>query len=664
MRQHFRGGIDNSTPDEPSDSHNESRQRVLEYIRSWTVPIQYCTYCNNTLLLSETSQWCCANGTKLHIPWVTSPEVSQLYRRPRFGDSSRMINSLFTTAILYSSDRGHGLDYHYRAGGGPPAMRISGQMYARFMRPTQDCWFVHDPNYDLSRLTPPMRDAARDFREILRSSNNPLANLEIGLEHGVTESVLTLCVEAEQQTLYTVFVGSGCLPPARQAYRVGSGQFVQEDSPIWELMLYPLFHPDCDLGRVWQRGYTSTANRSMTLLDYLKSVMLHEANYWICHRLAHQHVLDTWARNEQQNARVWRSPAIQNRIRAFVEQTHGRTALFSDKLYLPATVPGSFRYQQRFFHDALYIASKLGNPHLFITMTTNTHWPEARHLLRHSECSRSRLDVIARAYNARRQKLLDLLNTPEFLFPGHLGIEYVVHVTEWQLCGLPHLHLACKLRTSVQMRSIHQQLTVMDACISARYPAERGIDYDLVEHFMTHNNPCRVCLKPNPRTQIPECRFHFPKPVSEFSYIDNKGFPIYKRGIHDTRVVPHNLRLLRELGCHCNVEWTHNCGCIAYLYKYLTKGYDVAGVRISDHRDEIAAFRRSRVMSGGEATYRSLGYNVNYRKPGVILCKFSLPHRGTSTDDAARQYLEGDPDLMHQQIRNTLDRPDIHMYHL
>ena len=117
---------------------------------------------------------------------------------------------------------------------------------------------------------------------------------------------------------------------------------------------------------------------------------------------------------------------------------------------------------------------------------------------------------------------------------------------------------------------------------------------------MVHNDPCVVCLRQNPRTGTRECRFHYPKEPSDNAKIDSKGYPIYRRSERDIRVVPHNIKLLRELSCHCNVEWTFACGCIAYLYKYFSKGCDSAGVKISDYTDEIAAFRRARILTAGD----------------------------------------------------------------
>ena len=410
------------------------------------------------------------------------------------------------------------------------------------------------------------------------------------------------------------------------------------------------------ISETWSQGYTSLKGTRMTLLGYLRSVMLHEPNYWKSGRLAHQHVLDSWCRNEQMLVKVWRSPRVQLRIRAFVSRIYGSATLSNTKVYLPASVPGSFRYQQRFFHDTLYIASRLGNPHLFITMTANPHWPEIRNALRPGESVNDRLDVIARAFSGRVKKLMALLETSDFLFPGHSGVLYVVYVTEWQMCGLPHMHMALALKSRFPIESLQDQLRIMDQVISARYPTERGLEYDLVETFMTHNNPCKVCLREEKHTKQKICRFRFPKSVNDFSRIDAKGFPLYRRTQADVRIVPHCIKLLLELGCHCNVEWTYSCGCIAYLYKYFTKGVDSAGIKISDYQDEIAAFKRARFMTAGEACYRTFGFKVNFRDPAVTLCKFSLPVRKVAAvDEAARQYMAGEPDALYEEMMDPDD---------
>ena len=661
MAQRFRRNLDDIPTRNYEDLHDMCRQRVILYLHASHVVIRPCTFCRQILMAHEQDSWCCERNRRKHFLWpAVTPNLQTIMNKPSWSANARMVNSLFTNVVIYSGDKGAGFTYH--VGSGPPSLRISGQMHARWMRTTETCWFVHDAQYHdtFLKLSHEFKGVVRQIRVILLQSMNPFANIahlpSPGNKSQVNDGYIALGMESDARHLFCVYVGPGSLPPARTLYHIGSRCIVDEEDPLWELMSYIMFHPVPNVSHTWRPGYKSIDGTRMTLLGYLRSVMLNEPNYWKSGKLAHQHVLDTWCRNEQRLIKVWRSPAVQDRIRAFVARIYGSATLSNSKIFLPASVPGSFRYQQRFFHDTLYIASRLGNPHLFITMTANTHWPEVRAALRPGETANDRLDVIARAFVGRRQKLIQLLDTKDFLFPGHEGILYIVYVTEWQLCGLPHLHMAVALRASVPLDTFQDQLRIMDHVISARYPAERGLAYDMVESFMTHNDPCKVCLRDNPHTHRKQCRFRFPKAVNEFSRIDAKGFPIYRRTQADVRIIPHCVKLLLELGCHTNVEWTYQCGCIAYLYKYFTKGVDSSGVKISDYQDEIAAFKRARLMTAGEACYRTLGFRVNYRDPSVILCKFCLPSRKTPgqgvVDEPARQYMAGEPDALHEELHD------------
>ena len=89
----------------------------------------------------------------------------------------------------------------------------------------------------------------------------------------------------------------------------------------------------------------------------------------------------------------------------------------------------------------------------------------------------------------------------------------------------------------------------------------------------------------------------FPKKRERYARIDAKGFPLYRRTSTDQWVVPHIPQLLLDIMCHINVEWTLHSGSIAYLYKYINKGVESLGLRICDAHDEIAAFRKARVLS-------------------------------------------------------------------
>ena len=191
------------------------------------------------------------------------------------------------------------------------------------------------------------------------------------------------------------------------------------------------------------------------------------------------------------------------------------------------------------------------------------------------------------------------------------------------------------------MHTQRQQLLLMDTLISASLPPPGTDLHAVVRTFMMHGNPCTACLRKK-RGSEERCRFYFPKKENPHARIDAKGYPIYRRTSSDQWVVSHIPQLLLDLMFHINVEWTLHSGSIAYLYKYINKGVESSGVRISDAHDEIAAFRKARVLSVSEACYRSMGFVINSRRPNVITCRISLTpntscetnvnHSATNTD--------------------------------
>ena len=72
---------------------------------------------------------------------------------------------------------------------------------------------------------------------------------------------------------------------------------------------------------------------------------------------------------------------------------------------------------------------------------------------------------------------------------------------------------------------------------------------------------------------------------------------------------------------------------------------DSAGVRISESTDEIAAFRKVRVMTASEAVHRTFMFNVNFRDPSVVLCRFSTPTLQNRAQQGHMQnFLSGEPE--------------------
>jgi len=552
-------------------------------------------------------------------------------------------------------------------------MRFSGTLYASMMRTAENCWFLSDCKYAKAYRSLNARDKqiVKAILSILMRYNNAASQMwnlspRIGVLHSsqeVMEGVITFCDDHEKSALCSVFVGPSNLPPPRSImtpYAVlGSRTSLDEANPLWEVLLYPLFQPHGRTLRTWREGlmpistaHGSRPRKSLLLLDYVRSVMINEPHFWSMTRLAHQFVLDGWCRNEQLQAQVWRSDVVQRKIRDALRRMTAQEVP-KDKIFMPPTVPGSVRYQQRFVHDAMYITSVYGNPHIFLTMTANPWWPEIVQTLPPGQTSADRPDIVCRVFNQKRKQLLSLLKQKGFLFEGHLGVQFVVSATEFQLCGLPHWHAAIRLlidESKVSMSTVQDQLNLMDRVISARLPPAGTRDYDLVTTYMLHQAPCDERCSRKRKDGTYGCRFYFPKEESDVPRMDRKGFPIYRRGPNDSLVVPHIIVLLREMDCHLDAEWTFGSRSIGYLYKYFSKYADSTGIKISgEGGDEIAAFKCARILTCSEAVYRTFRYAINLRDPAVVLCRFSTPRRSEEipTDDevaAAEEFLSGNPE--------------------
>ena len=480
-----------------------SRDHVLAVLRMRTVAVKHCLHCSMALLASEAQYSCCGHGTKMHFPWLQPPaDLIEVFDTPGFSAISRIVNNLFTFAVLYSKDQG--ISYH--VGAAAPAMRVQGQLYAKLMRTASNFWFIADAQYGqgYTALNIRQRDLVhRVHRIILREnkllripgdiSNMPLST---DVENG------DIIVTASDDFLSAVYIGQGGVTPERcitvsdvlpdRGVVLGSRQSLTEHSPYWEPLLYVIFNVRGSTLETFKKGVTfpilRRANgKPMTMLSYLRSVILYEQHFWKSSRLAQQFIIDMWCRNEQSMVQYWMKPAFQARIREFLVYAHGRE-IPAAKIYMPSSYPGTFRYSQRNYHDALHISSQLGNPHLFITMTANPHWPEVQALLPPRQTACDRPDIIARVFQQKVLQLLARLNQRGYLGPSHLGALWIVYTIEWQQGGLPHVHLAVRLQIDElisPMDTIHEQLRFMQTVISAKIPPPDTLAKNESIHEMT-----------------------------------------------------------------------------------------------------------------------------------------------------------------------------------
>ena len=72
-----------------------------------------------------------------------------------------------------------------------------------------------------------------------------------------------------------------------------------------------------------------------------------------------------------------------------------------------------------------------------------------------------------------------------------------------------------------------------------------------VQEFMMHKCKGRDCIN----LETGQCKDHFPKPISPTTYLDARGFVIWKRlKKEDQRVSTHIPYLLKKYQCHMHVS--------------------------------------------------------------------------------------------------------------
>lgn len=120
--------------------------------------------------------------------------------------------------------------------------------------------------------------------------------------------------------------------------------------------------------------------------------------------------------------------------------------------------------------------------------------------------------------------------------------------------------------------------------------------------------------------------------------VDEEGYPVYKRRddgrtvevdgvtLDNRYVVPYNRNLIVKYQAHINVEWCNKSRSIKYLFKYIHKGDDRTTARLTatDKNDEIQMYLDARYLSGGEASWRLLGFELQHREPSVQRLQFHL----------------------------------------
>uniref|UniRef100_A0A453RSS9 Uncharacterized protein n=1 Tax=Aegilops tauschii subsp. strangulata TaxID=200361 RepID=A0A453RSS9_AEGTS len=131
----------------------------------------------------------------------------------------------------------------------------------------------------------------------------------------------------------------------------------------------------------------------------------------------------------------------------------------------------------------------------------------------------------------------------------------------------------------------------IDSYISAQLPdhVKDPIGYEAVSSFMVHG-PCGPLGQSSPCMSEGKCNKFYPKEFCEQTTVRENGFTEYARpnngitarknnvDIDNRFIVPHNVDLVVKYQAHINVEKVNHDGMHKYLFKYVTKGFDCAGI--------------------------------------------------------------------------------------
>ncbi|CAL9219694.1 unnamed protein product, partial [Arabidopsis halleri] len=245
-------------------------------------------------------------------------------------------------------------------------------------------------------------------------------------------------------------------------------------------------------------------------------------------------------------------------IRLIKNKDRGRQFDLPQGDEIAGLIVGGPRYMVENYRDAMAICRWYGNPDLFITITANPKWEEVNEHIRKAgnETANDRPDI-----------------------------ECLIHTIEFQKRGLPHAHILLWLQDPKQNPNPED----IDSFITAELPDKEADPegFLLVEQLMMHG-PCGPkCMDDN------KCTKKFPRPYNDTTSINEAGYITYRRRFDETKfvmkgntkldnryVVPHNLSLLKKYKAHINVEWVNRSNAVKYLFKYITKGVDMATMKI------------------------------------------------------------------------------------
>ncbi|XP_052626906.1 uncharacterized protein LOC111886193 [Lactuca sativa] len=371
----------------------------------------------------------------------------------------------------------------------------------------------------------------------------------------------------------------------------GCLQRISELHPSYLPLQYPLLFPYGDDGYsvdILHRGvsYTTDSTRAKCTMREYFSYRIQDRDHSFSlilnsRRLFQQFLLDAYTMMETERMYNIRRQQLVLRCNSYEnirnQKAQGTTDISNvgQRVILPSSFTGGARYMLQSYLDAMSLCKWFGYPDFFITFTCNPKWPEIKRFLKDTSLQpEDRPYILCRLFKIKLDAFIKDLREKQIFGK----VQAYVYTIEFQKRGLPHSHICLFMHSDNKLPTVE----LIDPIISAEIP-DRIEDlelYSLVNEFMIHgpcgaeniNCPCMVDKK---------CSKNFPKQFSNHSFVDQNGFPLYRR-----RNDGHFVEKSRGSS-------------IKYLFKYINKGPDRATVAVvpttnecenNDAVDEIAQY--------------------------------------------------------------------------
>ena len=225
----------------------------------------------------------------------------------------------------------------------------------------------------------------------------------------------------------------------------------------------------------------------------------------------------------------------------------------SNPSFLAASYHGGPRHLKNCAISALTVVSESSGPTFFITATTNPYWNEIQEMLLSGQTAYDRPEVVVRVFHRKLKKLIS--NIKKGVYFNGMKLIYMMRVIEYQHRGFPHAHIVIKLDGAPDKSSSSDFInSFIDEFISAELPDPNieSVLCDICNNNMIHvcSNAVNGCLDENGNCK----RGYDSTNLIEITYIDERGFPIYRRrNKKDLKIVPYNKKMLfkqPESLCH------------------------------------------------------------------------------------------------------------------